>query len=310
MNKELQENKTEQRRLAYIMGPNYSGSTLLTLLLADHPDIATVGELKATSMGDITSYNCSCGELLTACSFWNEVKQLLLKKGQNFTFNDFKTHFRDKNHPFTDRLLRAALRGSFFEAIRDIGFMLSPAARKTKQEIIEQNKELIEILCTLQQAKIFLDDSKEPVRLKFLLTADLWDIRAIHLIRDGRGVTNSYMRHNKASMVKAAQEWTHTQQECDRMSKLLGSRRCLTVHYEDLCQEPAKTLTTIYQFLELQPELSTSSTRTKHIMGNQMRLGSLQDIRIDEKWKQALSHEDLQTFTATAGELNHIHGYR
>jgi hypothetical protein len=298
------------RKLAYIMGPNYSGSTLLTLLLADHPDIATVGELKATSMGDITSYNCSCGELLTACSFWNEVKQLLLKKGQNFTFNDFKTHFRDKNHPFTDRLLRAALRGSFFEAIRDIGFMLSPAARKTKQEIIEQNKELIEILCTLQQAKIFLDDSKEPVRLKFLLTADLWDIRAIHLIRDGRGVTNSYMRHNKASMVKAAQEWTHTQQECDRMSKLLGSRRCLTVHYEDLCQEPAKTLTTIYQFLELQPELSTSSTRTKHIMGNQMRLGSLQDIRIDEKWKQALSHEDLQTFTATAGELNHIHGYR
>jgi hypothetical protein len=310
MNKDLQGNRNDRRRLAYIMGPNYSGSTLLTLLLADHPDITTVGELKATSMGDITSYNCSCGELLTACSFWNEVKQSMLKHGQTFTFNHFKTHFRDKQHPLTDRLLRAALRGSFFEAIRDIGFMLSPAARKTKQEIIEQNKELIEILCTLQQAKIFLDDSKEPVRLKFLLTADLWDIRAIHLIRDGRGVTNSYMRHNNASMVKAAQEWTHTQQECDRMSKLLGSRRCLTVHYEDLCQEPAKTLTTIYQFLELQPELSASSTRTKHIMGNQMRLGSLQDIRLDEKWKQTLTPEDLQTFTATAGDLNHIHGYR
>lgn len=310
MNNDLEVNKAERRRLAYIMGPNYSGSTLLTLLLADHPNIATVGELKATAMGDVSSYNCSCGELLTGCSFWNEVKQLLLKQGQDFSFHDFKTHFRDKKHPFTDRLLRAALRSPFFETIRDVGFMLSPAAGKTKQEIIEQNKELIEILCTLQQAKIFLDDSKEPVRLKFLLASDLWDIRAIHLIRDGRGVTNSYMRHNKTGMAKAAKEWRHTQQECDRMSKILGSRHCLTVNYENLCLEPAKTLATIYQFLELRPELSTSSTRTKHIMGNQMRLGSLQDIRLDEKWKQTLSPEDLQIFKATAGELNHIHGYR
>lgn len=310
MSKDLHGIKVERRRLAYIMGPNYSGSTLLTLLLADHPDISTVGELKATSMGDISRYKCSCGELLTACSFWNKAKQLLLKQGQDFSFNDFKTHFRDKKHFLTDRLLRASLRGPFFETVRDIGFMLFPAARRTKQDIIEQNKVLIEILCTLQQAKIFLDDSKEPVRLKFLLAADLWDIRAIHLIRDGRGVTNSYMRHNKTSMAKAAHEWMHTQQECDRMSKILGSRRCLTVHYEELCQEPAKTLTKIYQFLELQPELSASSTRTKHIMGNQMRLGSLQDIRLDEKWKQTLSAEDLQTFAATAGELNHSHGYR
>ncbi|MDO8954865.1 MAG: sulfotransferase [Gammaproteobacteria bacterium] len=310
MNNDFQGDKAERRRLAYIMGPNYSGSTLLTLLLADHLDIATVGELKATSMGDIASYNCSCGELLTNCSFWNEVKQLLLKQGRHFTFNDFKTHFRDKKNPFTDRLLRAALRGPIFETIRDVGFMLFPAARRKRQDIIEQNKVLIEIFCTLQQAKIFLDDSKEPIRLKFLLSAELWDIRAIHLIRDGRGVTNSYMRHNKASMTKAAQEWTHTQQECNRMSKILGSRRCLTVHYEELCQEPSKTLTIIYQFLGLRPELSTSSNRTKHIMGNQMRLGSLQNIRLDEKWKQTLTPEDLQTFTATAGELNHIHGYR
>jgi len=303
-------NTGEKRNLAYIMGPNYSGSTLLTLLLADHPEIATVGELKATSMGDISSYKCSCGELLTGCSFWNKVKQLLLTQGQDFSFDDFKTHFRDKQHPFTDRLLRAALRGPFFETLRDSGFMLCPAAHRTKQAIIERNEVLIEIICTLQQAKIFLDDSKEPVRLKFLLAADLWDIRVIHLIRDGRGVTNSYMRHNKASMAKAAQEWIHTQQECDRISKILGNHRCLTVHYEDLCQKPAKTLTTIYHFLGLQPELSASSSRTKHIMGNQMRLGSLQDIRLDEKWKQALSHEDLQTFTTIAGDLNQLHGYR
>lgn len=292
------------------MGPSYSGSTLLTLLLADHPDIATVGELKATSMGDISAYYCSCGELLTSCPFWLDVKQMMQKLGRDVIFDNFKTHFQDKKSYFSDRLLRAALRGPLFEMARDAGFLVSPAAHRTKQEIIKQNQAIIEIICTLQQAKTFLDDSKEPIRLKFLLAADLWDIRVIHLTRDGRGVTNSYMRHQKSTMTLAAREWIHTQQECDRMAKLLGNSRCLTVQYERLCQEPEKTLTDIYQFFELEPEFNSSSNRIKHILGNQMRLGSLQNIRLDEKWKQALSADDLQIFTDIAGELNQLHGYK
>lgn len=304
------QNQTEKRRLAYIMGPNYSGSTLLTLLLADHQDIATVGELKATSMGDISTYRCSCGERLTECSFWNEVKQLMVKQGQDFAFDNFHTHFRDEKKPFTDRLLRAALRSPLFEMARETGFMFLPTARKARQEIIKQNQALIEFICTLQQARTFLDDSKEPIRLKFLQASGCWDIRVIHLIRDGRGVTNSYMRHNKTTMIKAAQEWTHTQQECDRMAKFLGNNYCLTVHYEDLCHEPEKTLTIIYQFLGLVPDIKSAPNRIKHIMGNQMRLGSLQDIRLDEKWKQTLSTNDLQIFTDIAGKLNHFHSYK
>lgn len=304
------QNHIGQRRLAYIMGPNYSGSTLLSLLLADHPEIATVGELKATSMGDISTYRCSCGELLTNCSFWHEVERMMREEGRDFSFGNFKTHFRKGKDPLTDLLLRATLRGPLFEVARETGFLLNSTARKVRQLIVEQNRSLIEIICTLQQAKFFLDDSKEPVRLKFLLASELWDIRVIHLIRDGRGVTNSYMRHNSATMAKAAQEWVHTQQECDRMSRLLGNSRCLTLHYEDLCHEPEKTLTSIHRFLGLEPGAGSSSSRAKHIMGNQMRLGSIQDIRLDEKWKQTLSAEDLHTFTNTAGELNHHHGYR
>jgi len=303
-------NNKRQRRLVYIMGPNYSGSTLLTLLLANHPQIATVGELKATSMGDISIYRCSCGELLTDCSFWNEVKKLMPQQGGDFALDDFKTHFRDKKHPVTDRLLRTALRGLLFETAREAGFALLASARKARDEITRQNQALIEIICTLQQAPIFLDDSKEPVRLKFFLAAGIWDIRVIHLIRDGRGVTNSYMRHNNATMAQAAKEWMHTQRECDRMRRMLGSNLCLPVHYENLCREPEKFLNVISQFLGLVPELSTSSTRINHIMGNQMRLGSLQNIRLDEKWKQTLSAEDLHIFTTTAGKLNHLHGYK
>ena len=47
--------------LIYIMSPSFSGSTLLTFLMGAHPSVATVGELKATSLGDIDEYDCSCG---------------------------------------------------------------------------------------------------------------------------------------------------------------------------------------------------------------------------------------------------------
>jgi len=310
MNNAFQPHKTGQRRLAYIMGPNYSGSTLLTLLLADHPDIATVGELKATAMGDMATYHCSCGDLLTACPFWNKVQHSMSQQKQTFSFDNFGTHFRDNKHSFTDRLFRAALRGPLLEAARNAGFILFPSAQKIKKNIIEQNHSLIEVICTLQQATTFLDDSKEPIRLQFLLEAGLWDIRVIHLIRDGRGVANSYMRHNKTTMKNAAQQWTHTQQECDRMNGLLGKVRCFTLHYEDLCHEPEKNLIAVYEFLDLGAGLPVSSTRTKHIMGNQMRLGSLRDIRLDEKWKQTLTDEDLQIFTTIAGRVNRLHGYK
>ncbi len=311
--KEIMEIKTKnsrgKRRLAYIMGPSYSGSTLLTLLLADHPQIATVGELKASAMGDITSYYCSCGEVLTQCHFWQKVKDKMSAAGHDLTFDNFKTHFRAHQEPLIDRLLRASLRAPFFEAARETGFMFSSTAQKTRQKIILQNQILIDIICDLQQAQTFLDDSKEPIRLKYLLKANLWDIRTIHLIRDGRGVANSYMRHNQTTMSQAARQWLHTQRECDRMARLLGNSRCLTVYYEDLCQEPEKTLITIYHFLGLTTKIGSASHRTKHIMGNKMRLGSLQDIRLDEKWKHTLSTNDLQIFTQTARELNHLHGY-
>ena len=38
--------------LVYILAASHSGSTLLAMLLSTHPEICTVGELKATNLGD------------------------------------------------------------------------------------------------------------------------------------------------------------------------------------------------------------------------------------------------------------------
>jgi len=298
------------RKLIYVMGSSYSGSTLLTRLLASLPQVASVGELKATAMGDIATYSCSCGALLNDCSFWTQVKEEMARRGRIFTYDNFGTHFQADDH-LTNRLLRWSIRGPIFEAIRGLGFVLSGSAKNTRQKIIEQNMALIEIICNLLQADTFLDDSKDPVRLKFFLGSGLWDIRTIHLIRDGRGVTNSYIRHNRSSMKTAVQEWVHAQQECDRMARSLGDR-CLTIYYEDLCLTPKTILSAIHKFIGFNDpcEELNCLKQDHHILGNQMRLGTLQEIRLDEKWKQSLSPEQLLIFDDIGGELNRSYGYR
>jgi len=72
MNPEMQNVRTgsglEPIRLVYIMAASHSGSTLLAMLLNSHPEICTVGELKATSLGDPDSYYCSCRNKIRECA--------------------------------------------------------------------------------------------------------------------------------------------------------------------------------------------------------------------------------------------------
>jgi hypothetical protein len=163
----------------------------------------------------------------------------------------------------------------------------------------------------LQQGGIFLDGSKDPVRLKLLGLANYWDLKVIYLIRDGRGATNSYMGHYNVPMEKAAREWCHIHQECDRIIQELGGDAHITIHYEDLCRNSEETMAKIYDFLGLSIDSVELQFRSSehHILGNQMRLKSVREIKLDEKWKNALTQEDLEVFGRIAGKFNRLYGY-
>ena len=74
----------------YIASPSYSGSTLLTFLLAAHPEVASIGELKASAMGDADAYTCSCGAPIRRCPFWRRVCDELARRGLDFDLDDFQ----------------------------------------------------------------------------------------------------------------------------------------------------------------------------------------------------------------------------
>ena len=304
-------NSPEQlRNLVYILAPSYTGSTLLTFLLSTHKSIATIGELKASREYELDTYHCSCGFLLRECNFWKRVSEEMRKAGASFTLRHFGTHFRADSF-LCDRLINVGVKGRSLDAIRNLMLGFLPGCRRQLHSILERNQQLIDVICDLQQGKVFLDGSKDPIRLELLHSAIYWSVKVIYLIRDGRGVTNSYMHHYNVPMEKASREWCRACRECDRVVQELGIDTYVTVHYEDLCREPQETMENIFTFLGLNPDLGELQFRSSehHILGNPMRLASTTDITLDERWKTALTQEDLRVFEQTAGALNRSYGY-
>lgn len=85
--------------IAYILGLGHSGSTFLQLVLSTHPDVVGMGEidklLKELEAGvaekDIPL--CSCGETITNCSVWGELKPHLKGLNKQEALKKILTHF-------------------------------------------------------------------------------------------------------------------------------------------------------------------------------------------------------------------------
>lgn len=297
------------KSLAYILCPSYSGSTLLTLLLATHRDVATIGELKAAPLGDVAEYLCSCGIPILACPFWKDLGERMKSRGHVFSPTAFDTHFRAQSR-LADVVLRAGLRGPTLEAMRKLAIRTLPAVRHRYGQLLARNLAMIDCICEMTGGQVFLDGSKDAIRLQYLRRCGFPEVRVVYLLRDGRGTAFSYMRHYNVPMEHAAREWVRDQRECDRAMATFPAAACIRIRYDDLCREPGGTMETIYRFLGLRPQLGSLGyiAPDHHIIGNPMRLRSVQTIRLDEGWRQGLSRADLEAFERIAGKLNRSYG--
>ena len=299
------------QELVYILSHSYSGSTLLTLLLGTHPDIATMGELKARAMGNVDEYSCSCGRRIGECPFWESVRDKMLERGMAFSIDRFGTDFSLAGHRLGHAAFCSRVRGPVLESLRRGLIACVPQWRRNYRQVVEQNCAMIEVITRLQGGRLFLDGSKDAIRLAHIRAADRWVLKTIHLIRDGRGAAYSFMNHNGVPMERAAHEWRVTDSECRRILASMPVEMTLTIHYEDLCREPKATLDEIHRFLGTDPEQGTLEfqAREHHVLGNSMRLDSAAAIILNERWRTALKPDELGVFDAVAGKRNRQYGY-
>jgi hypothetical protein len=305
--------------LVYITSPSFSGSTLLTFLLAAHPRVATVGELKATARGDIDKYHCSCGVPIRTCSYWKRLGEELAHRGVSFDVANFGTHFAfERSGPLANRVVRADLRGPAFEAARSLAIRLLPGAHREFEDILERNRVMIDTICRMRDAHVFVDGSKDSNRLKYMVDSGLWDVRVVFLVRDGRGVTLSRLKRLGRPVAEAdhdtvravASEWRRTLEGCEIALGQLPRESWGVARYEDLCRDPEGTLVPIFRLMGVSPvDVPEDFRRIEHhILGNYMRLKGGR-IGLDEEWRTVLSPRQLAAFDRAAGSFNRRHGY-
>ncbi len=303
-----------KRKLIYILSPSFSGSTLLTLLMAQHAELATIGELKATAMGDTENYYCSCGSLISDCNFWLALKEKLSQQGVDFSFDDFGTHFASERS-LIGKVMTAQVRNKAFEFLRGVT-LNAPSISGEYKRIMERNKLFIDYICELQHADVFLDGSKDPQRLMYYLQSGAFDVHVIYMFRDGRAQSNSRRQKPRRPVdySGAVDEWVSTINQMKKVVAMMPADKVFSFRYEDLCSAPKKVLDHIWQFVGLEPidmqweDIDLKQT-PHHILGNSMRTKKSIQLRLDVKWKDQVSDEELTYFENKAGALNRSLGY-
>lgn len=320
-------------RLFYILAASHSGSTLLAMLLGGHPDVCTVGELKAASLGDVDAYRCSCGAPIRQCGFWAAIAREAAARGVPLDITRARTDVREVESAYARRLLRPLHRGALLERLRDLALALSPAWRRELPANQRRNAVLAEALRAHTGKSCVVDSSKSGIRLKYLLRNPALDVRVIRMIRDGRAVALTYTdparfadagdpgrraggaggdrAHERLSMREAAREWRRSNEAAEAIVRGLPSSRWIEVRYEDLCRDPAGTARRVLTFMDVDPGRLMLDFRAgeHHVIGNGMRFDATSEIRLDDRWRTALTRDDLDVFEAGAGGLLRRLGY-
>lgn len=298
----------------FIASLPYSGSTLLSFLLATHPQIAAIGEMTGViESEDLDEYRCSCGRRINECDFWRAVTAKMLAKGHRFEVAHFDTKYELGTHPRIRRLRTGSLRNNQLEAIRDSIFRLWPGQIEQLRMIGKRNQALVESVLEVTGESVFLDSSKHHMRIKHQLQYTDLDVRVIHLVRDARGVVNSFLNYSRRLTPQAAARlWVSGNKNIDRQLLLLPEDRHIRIRYEDVCRALPETLERLHGFCGVEPGVYVEDFRSvpHHVVGNKMRLRNSSEIKLDERWKLELTKGHLSEVAQVAQAMQRVYGYQ
>lgn len=296
-------------RLIYIHSASHSGSTLLAMQLARHPEVATVGELAGTPYRSRPGYRCSCGAELERCAFWHAVNAAMARRGYLYSAATAETDIRNASNPIVRRLLNPRHRGPLLESLRAAALALVPGARSYLERHERLKTALVESILECTGKPVLVDSSKSGVQLKYHLRNPRFDVKLIWLVRDGRGVARSIARNQGASLEQGAYEWRRRNEEALSIVQGLDATRWIQVRYEELCAAPEETLARVWRFIGVAPEQAAAAAPELHVLGHASRLKGPAPIRASDRWKSELSAQDLRLFDGVAGALRRELGY-
>jgi Sulfotransferase family len=301
-------------RVLYVMGLGRSGSTVLDSILGNHPSFVGLGELRyLVGPEGIRKEYCACGEPVRECPFWSEVV----------------ARWRDLTGGAKPAELWAAQR----EVERTRNWRGLSADRPRPEagfaRYAELTRALLEAIRQAGGQPGLVDSSKLPARALALSRIDGVDLRAVHLVRDGRGVAWSLKkklaldprggvsRHlTPRTAVRTAARWWFVNSLSERVAERLGPERVRRIRYEDFVTDPVTALTAIGEMNgvdlgDLARRAAAGDDLATHhaVAGNRLRMAGTVRLRLDTDWMTKLPEHDQRVFRLAARRPLRRYGY-
>lgn len=305
-------------KLIYIAGSGRCGSTLLSMILNNHPDIISLSELNL--LKDFISSddaNCSCDSSMKTCRFWNEVNQELSRIEGGTSKNWLKEHeytlFRPSKLPafFSPEKISLIIGNPILHKI------LLKTFYRNRYVAVENLEKVFEALSKTSHCSVIADSSKNAPRLKTLYMSFPEKMKIIFLVRDGRAVAASFLRKRQEfqnlDFKNYINIWKQTNRKIMLAIRSIPKQDVFILKYEDFCETPDEILERICSFsgIDFSPEILNFKKEKFHgISGSSTRSAQKQiTVNVDQKWKTELSDEQLLLFQKIGGKLNHFFGY-
>jgi hypothetical protein len=302
-------------RVLFVGGMPRSGTTLLDLMLGQLPGHCDIGELfYMWQAGPKRDQLCACGETFSHCPFWTQVGE----RG----FGGWRNVDVDRVLELQRRLdsTSAELRSRLLPASRD---------RQATEEYLAVLRRLYAAIAEVSGARVVVDSTKRPSTAWLLTRAEGIDLRVVHLVRDPRGVVNSWNR--EVALPANAGPRDHLKRRSPRqilrrwltVNLMIGALRrkvpLVRLRYEDLVADPAPQLREVLRLVD-EPVTADAlafvhdgaiTTGGSHAAaGGRVRLerGRL-ELRADERWREQLPPRLQRTVRWVAGPLMRHYGY-
>lgn len=268
-------------KVVFILGTGHCGSTLLDMLLGAHPKIEGLGEVLNIFRG----MSCTCGKKDYKCSFWVEASNTLSLK--HFDIFRKKIDFLIDRKQFlrkTDRM--------------PVDYMV----------YIRENEQLFTNVLNASGAEILVDSSKSTARVALLSSSEIIEPVLIHLVRDGRAVTWSYMK-KYGHPLRCMMNWMLYNIKASILIRRYSSLEHIFIRYEDLATHPDIVLRELMKKLNLpynEDMLDFRNSEQHQIGGNRMKFRS-EGIQLDRAWKRDMPIFYRLMFQVTCGWLNALY---
>jgi hypothetical protein len=250
-------------RRYFIVAQNFHGTTLLSKLLNDHPEVVSLGDTYPSNRIDQV---CGCGAYVSECPFWRAVAEAVGAE----RYRDYPHLLPDYPRIIGDRVDRVLYNGLGPKVLRQV---IPASVRAGFARDFEAFEAAVNEHSARPDATVFVDGVKSISRVYALMASGVRVDGVIHLYRGPGDYIKSTMKQKGHSWRVFLPRMVKYRLFHRLARRAAGHVPHMSLTYEGLAESPESTLQPLFGFLGVEPRsvselVSVQRKQLWHFMGN------------------------------------------